>query len=386
MLPGRGLEIDDGRIVAVSDGGPPPTVRAARVEELPGRYVMPGLWDMHVHVLWDDGVADAFLPVFTRAGITGVRDMGGDLEVLARVRRAGDPAWPRIVAAGKVLDGPQPVDPSISEAAASAMESRAAVQRLRAGGADFLKVYTLLPSEAFFAAAELARFRSLQVVGHVPAELTPLAAAQGGLASIEHLREELGGLCAGLAAPECEALPERLAALGTHVTPTWVMVEAKAVPGYVAAGRQVPGLDSLPAAVAGYWRHAVETQRARGEEHFRRRREILAGHAEMMERLAAAGVPFLVGTDTGNPWVLPGESLHRELARIADVLTPRAALTAATLGAARFLGLEDSGRIAPGYAADLVVLDADPLADVRNASRVVAVVRAGRWIEVGEGE
>jgi hypothetical protein len=378
---GQTLEIDGGRILRMFDGPPDPGVRARRTEDAGGRWAIPGLWDMHVHALWDEEVASAFLPAFTRAGVTGIRDMGGSLEVLRRTRLEPDPLWPRIVAAGRVLDGPEPVDPSISEPLTDAAAAREAVARLQAEGVDFVKVYTLLPRDAFFAAADAAAAAGLPLVGHVPAAVTPLEAAGVGLASLEHLRDELGGLCADLPEAECQALPDKLAEMGTHVTPTLAILEAKTIPGYLPPGAE-PDLDDLPQAVAEYWSAAKRDQRDRGDRYFAAKRAGFEQRLATIRRLRETGVPVLAGSDTGNPFVLPGEGLHRELELlVAAGLSPREALFSATLGAARFLGLSEIGELRPGYHADLVLLDGNPLEEIGNVGRVAGVVRAGRLVK-----
>ena len=216
--------MEKGRIVAVGDADRVGVPAGATRIDARGKFLIPGLWDMHVHALWDPVVRETILPLLVVNGITGMRDMGGTLDVLAQVRAemsAHDPPWPSIVAAGPILDGPQPVNPSVSLAISTAEEARAAVDRLDAAGVDFIKVYTLLPPDAYRAVVVEAHARGLPVAGHIPYGIDAREAA-AGMRSVEHLRAETGGLCAGLAPSECDAAYAAMREHGVWQTPTLV--------------------------------------------------------------------------------------------------------------------------------------------------------------------
>lgn len=389
VLHNRTLRIRGDRIVDLrpTAAGAPPS--AARCLDGRGLYAIPGLWDMHVHALWDRSVAGDFLTELARHGVSGIRDMGGTLEVLEEIRGAPEGArrgWPRIVAAGPILDGPEPIDPSISLAVGDAEAAIAAVDEVAARGVDFVKVYTLLPREAFLAVVERAGQLGLPVAGHVPAAVTVRAAVRAGLASIEHLRDELGGLCHELAPLECEALIAELAAAKVHNTPTLAVLEAKSIPGY-RAPEDRGGEAAVPEAARALWETAASGQAVRPASYFARRRQIFREELSLVSRLHRAGVPILAGSDTGSPWIRPGRSLHRELELLVEAgLAPRDALHSATVGAAGFLGLEGSvGQLREGFDADLVLLAGDPLADISNVGRIAAVVLRGRTLAPAGG-
>ena len=158
--------------VGPDDAGAADTPTVTLRIDAEGRYLLPGLWDMHVHALWDPIVTTTVLPLLLTQGVTGVRDMGGTLEVLQAARAGiadGTLRSPRLVAAGPILDGPQPVDPSVSIAVATEADARSAVDRLARAQVDFIKVYTLLPAPAFRA-----------VMAEAPSPLAALQAATTG--------------------------------------------------------------------------------------------------------------------------------------------------------------------------------------------------------------
>jgi imidazolonepropionase-like amidohydrolase len=382
--PGRTLLVRGGRIVRIGTVAEVRVPRGARVLDARGAYAVPGLWDMHVHALWDTAVAERFLPAFVAHGVTGVRDMGGSLPVLQHARgriRAGGLAAPRIVAAGAVLDGPEPVDPSISLRVSTPADARAAVDTLARAGADFVKVYTLMPPDLFQAAAERARERGMPVAGHVPGEVDPRDAARAGMRTMEHMRAELGGYCTRATQPVCDSIVPVLREHGVWQTPTllprWFRAHGHSV------NLADPRLAALPPVVRDYWlaEHAQKLSDRSADDWRRLRREHdeerwLAGY------LQRSGLALLAGSDAGVPFAHPGSGLHEELAMLVDAgLTPMQALQAATRNAARALAADSLGTLEVGKVADVVLLAANPLDDIRNTRRVVAVVIGGRVLD-----
>ena len=381
---GRTLLVRGGRIVRMGTAAEVRVPPGARVLDARGAYAIPGLWDMHVHALWDTTVAERFLPAFVAHGVTGIRDMGGSLEVLRHARgriAAGGLAGPRIVAAGPVLDGPEPVDPSISLRVSTPDEARAAVDSLARGGADFVKVYTLMSPDLFLAAAARARERGMPVAGHVPGEVDPRAAARVGMRTMEHMRAELGGFCTRATQAACDSIIPVLREHGVWQTPTllprWFRAHMDSV------DLSDPRLAALPAVVRDYWlaEHAQNLGRRSAEDWARLRREHdeerwLAGY------LQRSGLPLLAGSDAGVPFSHPGSGLHQELAMLVDAgLTPMQALQAATRNAAQALAADSLGTLEVGRVADVVLLAANPLDDIRNTRRVVVVVLGGRMLD-----
>ena len=414
--------VRDGRIAAVGPASRVSVPVDARVVDGRGRYVIPGLWDMHVHAAMP-GLAQHFLPLLVASGVTGVREMFSTLPVLKAVRAqvdSGKILGPRIVGSGHILDGRPPIWFG-SAMAATADEGRRAVDSLAAGGADFIKVYGRLPREAYFAVAEAAKARGIPFAGHVPSLVGVEEASAAGQKSIEHMTGILsacsprdaemrdtvarmvaaggwtavtGGTARTRALMEsydegrCRALARTLKRNGTWLAPTMVTI------------RNTSFLDDTTLAADPRMRFFSKTfaqsWNPRNDFRFRTRTPedwavSHAGHAHLVRivrLMREEGVPFLAGTDLSNPYVYPGFSLHDELAELVGAgFTPAQALRAATSDAARYLGLADSvGTVAVGKAGDLVVLDADPLADIRAVGRIHAVVLGGRLIDAAERE
>ena len=398
------------RIVAV---GPAATTRpaaGARVVEGSGKYLIPGLWDMHVH---SAASPRWHFPLFLAHGVTGVRNMHTTVDTALELTRSvkrrlavGTLLGPRFLANGGVVDGPVPVWPG-SVRLGSAEAARAAVDSLSAAGADFIKVYQRLPREAYLALADQARRRGIPFVGHVPNALTAIEAADAGQRSIEHV-DGLTQACSsrgdsirafrrtqpyssyeevvrdqdvlarswssGHCAPTIEALRRN----GTWFTPTLVLYWAPAYPDSVLANAAATA--AIPPSVLQGWRTEADDLppwRLEAEA------AILGAGRAMVVALHRAGVALLAGTDVGNPFLVPGLSLHTELELLVQAgLTPLVALQAATIEPARFLQATDSlGTVAPGMLADLVLLDANPLDDISNTRGIHGVVTGGRYLD-----
>lgn len=405
-----------GSITAVGKDAEVRLPAGARVIDASAKFLIPGLWDMHVHAAFP-GVDAQFLPLLLANGVTGVREMFSRLDWVdssrARVARGAFPG-PRIVGSGHILDGTPPIWPG-SVAVSNAEAARRAVDSLAKGGADFIKVYSRLSREAFFAAGREARAKGLPFAGHVPSLVRASEASDSGQQSIEHLTGVLSGcqsledqalaeLAAAVASPggwdsagvlsrarnrqwrasyspeRCHALARTFVKNGTWMVPTIAVLHSTAYLDDSTLAR-----DSRLRYIPGYFKQSWNPKtdfrfRMLTAQDWADRKAYYAKQLEMVTLLHQEGVRFLAGTDLSNPYVYPGFSLHDELASfVAAGFTPLEALRTATLEPARFLGAADSlGSIAVGKRADLVLLDGNPLEDIRNTTRILAVVAAGR--------
>jgi imidazolonepropionase-like amidohydrolase len=371
-----------------------------------GKFLIPGLWDMHVHM----SEIPHFSELCIAIGVTGVRDMFGDMTNIMAERKAiaGGQPGPRIVAAGRLIDGPNPIWPG-SVTAKDAEEGRQAVRTVKQEGSDFIKVYSLLPRDAYFAIAEEARRQGMVFAGHVPDSVTAAEASDAGQKSIEHLTGVLLA-CSSRAAELMPAGPARnnptnLVRYIKTLVETYDEQKAQALFARFKRNHtwQCPTLTVLDnishlhdgsltndyrlkyvnAELAQFWNPTnVRFANTPPEVWTEMQR---AGHIrqEIVGRMRRAGVEFLAGTDTPNPYCFPGFSLHDELDRlVAAGLTPTEALQAATLNPARYFDrLPDLGTIQPGKLADLVLLDANPLRDIHNTTKIRAVFANGRFYD-----
>jgi imidazolonepropionase-like amidohydrolase len=406
--PDRAVVVQGHRIteVVAADGFHVP--HGARIIDATGQFLIPGLWDMHVHSAfgnWFPGGRDVILPLFIANGVTGVRDMGGDLPVLLGWRAAisaGTLVGPRMIVAGPMLDGYLPDGKSLrfpsSVPVTSPADAVAAVQSLAAQHVDFIKVQTEVPRDAYVAAAAEAHRLGLPIVGHVPSRVRASEAIDAGQKSIEHLM----GLFEGCSTQEdrfihgtgnmqlllssydpqrCEALLQRLAKAQVWQCPTLAWQKGETLLDLLDQDHQ-PLARYVPMAWrTGSWHRFTEQIMVDiRKDPLERRREYWHRNLTMTGALHRAGVPILAGTDAApGVFVVPGFSLHDELGEmVAAGLTPIEALQTATSNPARFFGRSDMGRVAPGTVADLVLLAADPTIDIHNTTTVRAVVADGR--------
>lgn len=385
IVPHMSIVIAGEWITAVAPAGKLLIPAGTRVLDGRGRFLIPGLWDMHAHVLWSDAAMRTGLPAYVANGVTGIRDMGGTLPVLAAfhaLMQRDAPAWPRVVAAGSILDGPEPVQADISISVASTTDARAAVNKLADAGADFIKVYTLLPRDAYFATIDEAHRLGLPVSGHLPASVTMEEAVGNGQRSIEHLRDEIDPYCHPDDAEACARLVAPFREHGIWQVPTLVVLRSKAMFDDPRLASD-PRLRYLPKTLREEWATSHNVKIARGSEYAAGKRRQYADELWLTGFLAREKVPLLAGTDSGNPDCYPGFSLHDELGLLVEAgLAPLDALRAATLWPADYFDARATmGVIEPGHRADLVLLDANPLQDIAATRKIDAVVLRGRVLD-----
>jgi tetratricopeptide (TPR) repeat protein len=387
----------------------------ADVVDATGKFLIPGLWDAHAH--WGDR---DYLPLFIANGITNVRIMYGQpyYHQWRKQIENGELLGPSMVIASPLLDGPVGMWPG-SLTIHSAAEAREAVTRVKQAGADFVKVYSFLPRDAYFAIADESKKQGIPFVGHVPFSVSVEEASDAGQKSMEHmlgilpacstreaellkaaqddLAEEIAAGKVNFIGPRSAKLgqlnldtysPEKAAALfarfkrnGTWQCPTLTLLRSltfRSVPSF----RDDARLKYMPRSVRASWQpesdplvhNGAADDLELGKKQFQKELEIVGA----MNR---AGVGILAGTDVANAFCFPGFSLHDELALLVQSgLSPLAALQAATLNPARFLDKEkDLGVVDTSKLANLVLLDANPLDDIHNTTKIAGVVVAGKY-------
>jgi predicted amidohydrolase len=428
--PGMTVLIEQDRISTIGPAArvvvPPDTPVLAGA----GRFLIPALWDMHTHIANQAPAsltADVILPMFTAHGVVGVRDMGGDFDRIQRARidmRQGRLQGPLVVSPGPFLDGPQPDSPIVMPVRDEA-EARDAVRRLVERHVDFIKVQSDLSREAWRGAASEAKRHNLVFAGHVPIAISASEVVGSGQASIEHaspalpgdaalllacssredeLRRELLALQAAVRQANANAaeLRKRQDALQLAMFESYDASRATALfrrmlkekvvfvptliwsqtllPGSRDEVPAIPPLASVPAAIRDRWaagrkRYLESATDERLAHNARLARESI----EFVRKVHEFGATVLAGTDSFDAFVLPGWSLHQELELLVSAgFSTMSALQSATRDAVRYFGQErERGTVEKGKMADLLLLDADPLADIRNTRKIAAFIRGG---------
>lgn len=406
--------IDGKRIVGV---GPATNARPAKgqVVDGSGLFVIPGLWDMHTHAYfgWDQGFGDQYvLPMFIANGITGIRDMGSDLDAILRARSgvaAHRLVGPRMVVSGPMLDGPQ-VAFDASIAIKTPEDGRKAVDMLKSRGVDFIKIQSGVPRDAYFAIAKEAKAQKIEFEGHVPDAIRASEAIASGQRTFEHLI----GIFEASTPDESEFIQRRY---GEGKNPaknkSLAAFLKRYEPAREAALTKLILKDSVWQCPTLYWERGqwlvdvidytkdpdvAFTPKTWIEKKFPSSQKSIAASMDadslavrrrfvdhelgIVNRQHKAGVPFLAGTDTpAGVEVTPGISLHLELQRFVDAgFTPLEALQTATINPARFFRkTADYGSVDAGRVADLVLLRANPLEKIANTRAIAGVIVDGKY-------
>jgi len=450
--PGMTVLITGDRITEIGKTARVAIPEGARQIKAEGKFLIPGLWDMHTHL------EKEFLPQFVAHGVTGVRHMfsrpgvpgfpSPPVRDWTKEIDAGRMIGPRIVATTRMLDGlngPAPVIPGSALAVRTPEEAREGVARMRKDGEDFIKVYPFLKPDVYFAILEEAARgpNKIPVSGHVPHAVRAADASDRGQKSMEHLygvlfscskdedklRKELIALMdAGAMVKDtldaaaawrlqvkaldsyddakADALFAKFVKNGTWQVPTLVTRRVWAslddpkftddprkktlLPRMRFAWMATQNETTLKVRIFGAEVKVKQVEKKfpilgiwLGEGDVEQQRILYEGHLKLVKAMNKAGVKILAGTDTPVPYCFPGSGVHDELELLVKAgLTPAEALQTATRNPAEYLDrLKDLGTIERGKLADMVLLDANPLDDIRNVRKVHAVVQGGRLIE-----
>ena len=411
--------IDGDRIDAVFRNGDMEVPAGAEVIDLSGSTVIPGLIDCHVHVgvLADNsflqvedppGLADLFMTTLLSHGVTTVRDTGNfDPDEVFRTFKDGRANWPRFFGAGTILDGP--ADPPAPWRWLAIIDDEESARREAAklidAGMDFLKVYVWATLPVLRAVVSEAHRQGVRVAAHVGHMVTVEEAVKVGVDALEHVRigrelvpedrmDELEALTGRILDPLvgwqpwrfvdpesdlADGLIELMAERGTYITPTLTLSQAILL-GNTPEAVNPPGLDEMPGPVVEQWNQFAYPFDY-SETDWEQAPVELRNQMAFIGRAQAGGVNVTAGTDLTNPFVVPGHSMHEELRLLVEGcgFSPMEAIVAGTSRAADLLGQGDElGSVEAGKLADLVVLDGNPLDDIRNTRRISAVYKGGQ--------
>lgn len=407
--------IDDGSIVAIMPSGSSELYTAAQTIDQTGKFAVPGLWDMHVHLRGGEGLAAenaVFLSHFQGFGITAVRDAAGDLpEDVANWKRqieTGAMTGPRIFTSLRKIDGPSPTwEGSIAVDQLADIEP--VLDQLAAAGPDFIKVYTsTLKPELYIPLLQAIEARGLQSAAHLPFAVPFRDAVRAGLDSVEHAlylhkaasvedeaisAELLAGTAAGnifgrlLDSYDENHFRETLAIMkeqGTALTPTLYVDHLLRFLDQNDYSQDERLALMSPAFLATYQRR-IDAAARRTADRIAADHQRMTTTLSLMPAVSQAGVTILAGSDTGayNSYVYPGDSLHHEMRLLQEAgLSPLAVLQAATISAARFMEKDDMfGSIAAGKAADILLLDENPLDNINHTRAIHGLVRGGTYFD-----
>jgi cytosine/adenosine deaminase-related metal-dependent hydrolase len=379
--------VSGGRIARIGRSQETAVDPDATIVEARGRFVIPGLWDMHQHLgSFAEGTVRA--STLLAAGITGIRDMGSPLDDILRLRKEAVARGQCLYVSGPLLQGPLPFQMPMFVSVRSPAEARAVVGELRRDGVDFIKIQDAIPRDIYFAVAAEVRRQHLSLAGHIPPTVTAMDVVDAGQRSVEHLGGRFFGVLAeastqarAIHVQEVELYRSSLRALERHQDPpddnmkapfTTRLVEtydaARAARLFSAFRRNNTWQCPTLVTIQGLWDGYTDADKRAGERLFEK-------SLDVVRNLHRAGVPLLAGTD-----IAPGRvALHDELALLVRAgLTPMEALQTATRNAALFTDtLKDRGTIEPGKIADIVLLKANPLLRIQNTREIEMVIAGG---------
>jgi imidazolonepropionase-like amidohydrolase len=384
-----------------------------------GKFVIPGLWDMHSH--FRDAGRDIKMDIAN--GVLGTRNMGGVAKLVFPLRDAiaqGQKLGPKIVACGPIIDGPDSwSNPDFTISVTTADEARAAVVSLKQQGTDCIKVYDGLSRDSYFAILGEAKKLGLPVVGHLPRGISIEEASNAGQRSLEHGIALAGGSTKeneyvkrgldlsvfqeALRTKNFALIPAQIARDNTMMLDTFSQERADATYRLLAKNntfitptlvtqRSLTFIDDLNAKPDPRMQYVSSEElqwwkpengmltKYRTPEYIAMKKREYSKMLEEVHRAQTLGVHLLAGTDITIPYTYPGFSLHDELELFVEAgLTPMQALETATTNPALLLGLSKTwGRIEPEYSANFVVLNANPLADISNVSKIDSVFVNGQ--------
>ena len=396
-----------------------------------GKFIIPGLWDTHVHFAFVEDLAPSMFDMFIAYGVTSVRDIGGEYGFVSNMKQmalANPTDVPRVMIAGPLLDGmPNVYDgssvgrPPISAGHGSVEDIIKTVNQLDSMGVDLLKAYEMLTPEQFEAITRLGKEKGLKVTGHIPLSMDVISASNAGLNSIEHLKniemscasnaeellkmrremlasgkDQLGGILRtsihqaiiplaldNYDEPTAKEVIRVLAENETWQVPT-LAINIGSTRRFYASEEWKDSYKYLPDSIEKAWSERVDQMMSKGPSQLNLK--FSEWKMMIMGKIHQAGIDIMAGTDTPVSYLTPGLSLHQELALLVEAgLSPLDAIKSATLNPARYFNLENElGSIKENMWADMVILEANPLENINHTKRIYAVIKQGKYFQRNE--
>lgn len=430
LLPDQTVIIKDGKILSTQPAADIKLHPSNTIIDGKGQYLMPGLWDAHVHFVYNEALGPAMFDLFLAYGITSVRDTGGKIKEVNKYKAQADAnptRYPRVKVAGPLLDGMpnvydgSPGKPELSVGLQDVNAVQSMTKDLIAQDVDLLKAYEMLTPEQLAAIATIARDHNLPVTGHIPLSMNAITASDAGMGCMEHMRN-LEVSCtsnsADIVAQRRKMLKDgkndpggvlrsrlhdahRQIAVehyddqrADEVFETFVKNETWQVPTLAlntAMVRRPFAQDGwsddfpyMPQKVAAGWEENIKLFSERETTQWQK--DYTDWMMMIMAKMHKAGVGVMAGTDCPIFFLTPGRSLHEELAMLVRAgLTPQEAIQTATINPARYFDMQDElGQVKAGMWADLVILDDNPLKNIDNTRSISAVIKQGEYYDRAE--
>ena len=418
--------IENGTISLILDNENKNFFREKKVYNGYGKYLIPGLWDAHVHFSFNKHFTYSMHKLFLAYGVTSVRDTGGPMGIVAKIKDSSNVnpmTYPNVFYAGPLIDGSpsvynnsSPSFPLLSIENKSSKDLESNTLEILSKEVDFLKAYEMLNEEQLFVLTEIGRRKGLNVTGHIPLSMNLYSAVKAGLNGMEHLRnielsvaqnskelllerklmlknpDRLEGskLRASIHQKqrmssiesmddnELERAAQFLAKNNVWQTPTLILYRNYATKSFKDS-IFISSLDQLPQIVKEGWRIEIDkTDTIINNNSIRYSNWMF----NIVKKLHQHSVPFMAGTDTPIGYLIPGISLHRELELLVKCgFSNLEAIQTATINPALYFGLENKlGRIKEGFQADMVILNENPLEKISNTKTIQAVIKSGNFL------
>jgi len=382
IIPGHTIYIKGERIEKIEKTKKHKKIISDTIIDGTGKFILPGFWDMHIHICWKENLNSIFSTLLSY-GITGVRDMGGDVGILKKFKnqvKKNLHSGPALFGAGPILDGEKPIHPDFS-IPLTQKNVRQVLDSLYTEKVDFLKVYSLLPRAVLNSISSYAKEKNIPFSGHVSEYLTPEEASEIGQKSFEHLNrlEDLQNDSIRLS-----AFIKLAKSNNTWVCPTLIIYKRKA-----EFAQNEFYIHSLYTHLDIDLKNEWEQVKKKWQSKTLTREEVLGAHEKfenqkkLVKNFYDNGIRLLLGTDfAGMQFIYPGYSLHEEMALLQNIgIPPSEIIKMATIYPALFLGINTTyGSVEEKKMADLIVLNENPIIDIRNALKINTVLKAGKIV------
>lgn len=351
-----------------------------------GKYLCPGLWDMHFHLCWDKNNDTLLYPALLKNGITGIRDMGGDLHIMKSFKTESKNFKPDIYGAGPMIDGNPPVYSDFSLPVDDNTNMTAALDSIKNNGADFFKTYSLIKENQLRDISIYCSKNNFQFAGHLSEYIEPEISISSGQKSIEHLNR-LDNIWDSNKT-RLDSIANLIIANNTFLCPTLITYQLK------TKVRDTSIINSaytkyISASLMSEWQTAWEKRLTRHTElaDWDELNKSFHSQMELVNHLSKTGVMILAGSDfAGMPYVYPGISLHQELKLLVEAgLSNYEALKTATINPAIFMEKQNLyGSVSVGKYADMLILEKNPLDKIENLKTIQLVISKGKQFKIQE--